>query len=252
MKLFVFSDVHSFYKELMIALNEAGFDKDNPEHVIVSLGDLLDRGLYPIECLEFVNSIPSSRKILIAGNHEDLMVECLERKTFKQHDYHNGTTDTIWKLGYTGVETQIYQLCESCEKNAQLVNYLSELVDYAEVGKYVFTHGWIPFCRKGDDEYLFDENWRHGDWSKARWTNGMEAWSRGIKIPDKTTLCGHWHTSWGHSKLHKEGSEWGNKYSTNPEHRKANFEPFIDEGIVALDACTAFSHKVNVVVIEVD
>lgn len=40
-KYFVVSDVHSYYKELMKALNENGFDKDNPSHVFVSCGDLL-------------------------------------------------------------------------------------------------------------------------------------------------------------------------------------------------------------------
>lgn len=27
-------------------------------------------------------------------------------------------------------------------------------------------------------------------------------------------------------------------------------EPFIDEGIIALDACTSYSHKINVLVID--
>ena len=40
MKYFIFSDVHSFYDELMLALNNAGFDKDNPEHAIVSLAEI--------------------------------------------------------------------------------------------------------------------------------------------------------------------------------------------------------------------
>ena len=60
MKYFIFSDVHGFYDELMLALNNAGFDKDNPEHIIISLGDLLDRGPKPLQCLQFVNSIPNT------------------------------------------------------------------------------------------------------------------------------------------------------------------------------------------------
>nr|DAD78145.1 MAG TPA: hypothetical protein [Siphoviridae sp. ctrgt10] len=30
-----------------------------------------------------------------------------------------------------------------------------------------------------------------------------------------------------------------------------SFEPYIKEGIIALDACTAYSKKVNVVVLEI-
>ena len=70
-KLFVVSDVHSFYTELMSALQSAGFEMDNEEHIFVSCGDLLDRGPDAKKCLEFVNSLPDYRKILIRGNHEE-------------------------------------------------------------------------------------------------------------------------------------------------------------------------------------
>jgi len=40
-KFFVFSDVHGFYKELMKALDDKGFDMENPNHYIISCGDLL-------------------------------------------------------------------------------------------------------------------------------------------------------------------------------------------------------------------
>lgn len=41
-KYFVFSDVHSFYDELMNALDDKGFNINNQEHVIISCGDLFD------------------------------------------------------------------------------------------------------------------------------------------------------------------------------------------------------------------
>ena len=79
-KYFCFGDVHSFYTELKSSLETAGYDKSNKDHIIVSCGDLLDRGNESIECLNFVNSLPKSRKILIRGNHEDLLEECINRK----------------------------------------------------------------------------------------------------------------------------------------------------------------------------
>ena len=78
----------------------------------------------------------------------------------------------------------------------------------------------------------------------------MEAWHQGVKVDGKTIVCGHWHASFGHSKFHGDGVEFPNERSTNPEHRRANFDPFVDDGIIALDACTAYSHKVNCVVLE--
>ena len=46
-KYFVVSDVHGFYDEMKKALDNAGFDIANPDHIFVSCGDLLDRGRQP-------------------------------------------------------------------------------------------------------------------------------------------------------------------------------------------------------------
>lgn len=40
-KYFCVADVHGFYNEMMSALNNAGYDKNNPNHVFCSCGDLL-------------------------------------------------------------------------------------------------------------------------------------------------------------------------------------------------------------------
>ena len=76
-RYFVCADVHSYFDELIIALNKAGFDINNKEHIFVSCGDLLDRGNNSIECLDFVNNLPQDRKILIRGNHEDLLEDII-------------------------------------------------------------------------------------------------------------------------------------------------------------------------------
>lgn len=38
---FVTSDIHGFYNELQTALNGAGFDPNNENHIFISCGDLL-------------------------------------------------------------------------------------------------------------------------------------------------------------------------------------------------------------------
>lgn len=56
-KYFVVTDVHGFYDEMTSALNEKGFDINNPEHIIISCGDLLDRGPKPKECIDFMMNL---------------------------------------------------------------------------------------------------------------------------------------------------------------------------------------------------
>ena len=71
----------------------------------------------------------------------------------------------------------------------------------------------------------------------------MEEWHNKNTIQDKTIVCGHWHCSYGNSRFHDEGEE---DFSED-----ANFNPFIDNGIIALDGCVAYSNKINVVKITV-
>ena len=79
------------------------------------------------------------------------------------------------------------------------------------------------------------------EWKRARWHHGMDAAQSCME--EKTILCGHWHSSYGHWKYEHKGSEFG---------EDADFSPYYGNGIIALDACTAFSNRINVVVLEDD
>lgn len=247
---FVVSDVHSYYNELMTALNKQGFDRKNKNHIFVSLGDLCDRGPDAVKCLDFVNNLPLKRKILIRGNHEDLLEEAICRRYFMIRDIHNHTNDTVEQV--TGIYYDEMLACESMLYNKKWNKYISSCVDYAEIGSNIFVHGWIPNNVK---------DWRNAtndDWKEARWLNGMKEWSTGIIEDDKTIWCGHWHSSWGHAHLHDDGVEWINKIETysvlddGTVWPYVKHEPFIDKGIVAMDACTAVSGIINCKTIEVD
>ena len=238
-KYFVVADVHGFYNEMTFALLMRGFDQSDPDHVFVSLGDLLDRGPAPASCLSFVNALPADRKILIRGNHEDLLEDCLAREEFYAHDVHNGTMDTVLALagpnGYDLFQRDADGFFAAVRDNPLLRKYLAETRDYAEIGKNVLVHGWIP-----DRGTAPDGDPLHGNWKEARWYNGMEKWQEGERLEGRTVLCGHWHTSWGHALIEQRGSEFG---------EDADFSPFVAPGIVALDACTVLSHKVNCLVL---
>ena len=242
-KYFVVTDVHSYFTLMKDALEQAGYDKANPNHIFVSCGDLLDRGDESAAILTFVNSIPKSRKILIKGNHEDLLERCLDEESFYSNDLHNGTLKTIYNLAG---KTEFEYFINSDTKNVfstvkaykPLYKYLNSLQDYAEVGNYMFVHGWFPLC----------QDWSEEAWEKARWMNGMEAWKKGEVLKGKTVVCGHWHCSWGWSHLDQARPEFPPK---NRKNWEKSFEPYIKEGIIALDACTAYSKKVNVVVLEI-
>lgn len=229
MKFFVISDVHGFYTEMKRALDEAGFDPSNEDHWLISCGDNFDRGDEPEMVLEYLGCLP--RKTLIRGNHEDLLEECCERGEAHGHDYHNGTYYTICELGDAGMGEGFYRCCEITM--ARVGAFLDSMVDYFETKNYVFTHGYVPRVR----------DWRNAStlkWEQARWLNGMDCVHSGREI-DKCVVVGHWHTSWGR-----------HVYEGKPEFDEgADFSPYrLWDKLIAIDACTAYSRRVNVLVLE--
>ncbi len=225
-KLFCFSDVHGFYDELMAALADAGFDASDPHHWLVSLGDHFDRGSKPREVMDFLTQSP--RAIVVCGNHEDLLLQCLQQGHPESRDYLNGTVDTVLRLG--GAEE--FDLCVRSAYHA-VKHFIFGMRDYFETAHYVFTHGWLP-----TDERGVLANWRAAEyqqWRRARWLNGIDQAALGHTI-EKTVVCGHWSASYGHNMT--EG--------TQNDHSPFYFQ----DSLIALDACTVVSGKVNVVVLE--
>lgn len=239
MKYFISSDIHGFFNEWQNVLNKKGFDLNNPEHKIILCGDLFDRGNQPKEIIEFVLKY-KDKVILIRGNHEDLMEQMIERNSSDYGDLCNGTAQTIVDL-YPEWQISEFDL-KKIAKVTRIQEVLDMCVDYYETTHYIFVHGWIPII---ENCYLYDSDWRTARkerWEKARWTNPVEMYRYEIYEPNKTIVCGHWHCSalW-HEQNPDEYEEFGDK---------ANFEPFITKNMIAIDACTTYSHKVNVVVLE--
>lgn len=256
MRYYVVSDVHGFFDEMMCALEEQGFFADVEPHRLVVCGDLFDRGMQARELQDFiVDLLEKDSVVLVRGNHEDLMMELMNDWEYgsyrKYHHRANGTLSTVLQL--TGMqEDDLDQAPETIkEKMLQtpfLQTILSRMLDYYETGQYVFVHGWIP-CRcetlaVNRRQYFPIENWRQAGknaWNRARWVNGMEAAHDGVRENGKTIVCGHWHASFGHAQYEGDGGE----FDDHP-----NFSPYYGDGIIAIDACTAFSHRVNCIVLE--
>ena len=230
MKLFVTSDIHSFFTPFKAALDEAGFESGNSEHLLVICGDCFDRGNESCDLYKYLKATPN--KIIVKGNHEELLEECIKRGMPYMHDYSNGTYKTICDLG--GM-SHGRDFSECCVITWNIVKpLLDQMVDYYETKKFVFVHSTIPL----------KEDWRlaHAqEWKDARWSNPFEFWEQ-VKIENKTVIFGHWHTSWARTR-DEICSEWG------PD---SCFEPYDGGDFIGLDACTAYTKKVNVLVLEDD
>ncbi len=256
MKYFVSSDIHGFHSEWIEALKEKQFNINNPEHIIIVCGDLFDRGPQAIKLQNFVvDLIDANKIILIKGNHEDLFLDMLNswhKKSYLElHHNSNGTVDTVVQLADckpSDVYNNPIDVYHKIKQTPFLNKILPAMLDYFETKNYVFVHGYIPAIRDkypgGMSVYTPIKEWRNASdlsWAKARWYNGMDAASQGVVEPNKTIVCGHWHCSYGHANIEGKGSEFG---------ENADFTPYYGKGVIAIDACTVASKKVNVLVIE--
>lgn len=254
MRYFVTADPHGFFTIMHNALVEQGFDEDNPEHRLIICGDLLDRGKEACKMQEYILALLEKDKvILIRGNHEDLMLDMLddiESDPFSiaySHHASNKTLDTAFQL--TGKKLRdIYDDAESVARAIAATPFVRKIIpkmlNYYETKHYVFVHGWIPYevdPQKGYRAKSLQEA-TGAEWAEARWKTGMSlAIECGVTIPNKIIVCGHWHTSFGHKLVGKIENEFGDD---------EDFSPFYDDGIIALDACTSHSKRINCVVID--
>lgn len=243
-KLFVISDVHGFYDEMITALNDAGFDAENPEHWLISCGDHFDRGYRAEDVMNYLMKLP--RKILIRGNHEMLFEKMCERGYPHRHDNTNGTLWTACQLNSFMGDIDYDKILKKVKP------FFNEMVNYFETQNHIFVHSWVPLINKDnlpayyteDREFEFDPNWRNAsqkEWNDAMWGNPYELARQGL-LPDKTIVFGHWHTSYARS-LFERKPQWS---------KGADFSIYYGDGYIGIDACTAVSCKVNCLVLEDD
>ena len=239
MKYFVCADIHGFYDEFASALEKSGFDLKNENHKLVICGDIFDRGHKPKQIIDYILS-NKNKIILIRGNHEDLMQEMIDRNESNFADGINGTSATIIDL-CKQTELSGFDL-KGISKMTGLQEVLDMCINFYETEHYVFVHSWIP---TKDDDYVYDRNWRTAklaNWETARWRNPIEMTAYKLFESNKKIIFGHWHCSaFWHRYDPKKFDEFG---------KKSNTKPFETENYIAIDACTAISKRVNVIVLE--
>ena len=228
-KLFVVSDIHGHYTLLKEALEKSGFDKDNPEHKIICLGDYFDRGSENKLVLKFFEQLKN--KVLLKGNHEELFLKLLETGKVLPHHYMNGTIQTLQEffgkycidpnddtVDFSGKTSDVKRICD----------FINETVNYYETDEYVFVHGFLPAVdyNKATEE----------DWQKARWLRWSEKYTGERPLKNKTLVCGHMPTLI--ARLFDYSRPMGDA------------SIFYGNGLIALDAGTADSKQINVLVIE--
>lgn len=255
MKYFVFSDVHGFYSIFKEALDQSGFDKTNPNHMLISIGDNFDRGQENYQMFTFLKEMKAKKKIiLVKGNHEDLIAEMILRRYPLSRDLHNKTYQTLEEFGevYFKDKDSFYLRFEDLYqklKEDEFLDFIYDMHDYYETDHYIFTHAYIPI----NPDYTYKKDWRNAtyqEFKEARWRNGM-----GISIDldigetGKKIVVGHWHTYYGNIRK-KYNYDQTILYPRIDYEDLSLFKPYEDKNMIAIDAHTAGTNMVNILVLE--
>jgi serine/threonine protein phosphatase 1 len=247
---FVFSDVHGEYDDLVAALNEAGYDINNPRHILASCGDNFDRGPDSMQVLRLLRRRKDN--IWVRGNHEEMLLEAVEKGVDGEfvlfNLLHNGLDATIQSLSGVAMPPtlsaqEINQHIDIARDTARSVTgnslglILKQLPYYYETKNYIFVHAGfepnIDWNASSKDVMLWDIEYSHLP----------------IRTTNKTVIIGHHHAA----RVRKNAADHGYAeqaigvpwYGNHDENR-----PVRIGNKIAIDPCSNLTKKVNVLVIE--
>lgn len=179
------------------------------------------------------------------------------------HHFHNGTVKTISMICGEVNDYHVYWPKEDAirnvmEKTQELRDFIREnSVDYFTLGNKIFVHSWIPLRDESEIHPLWNENPSNlslddvrvynEHWSAARWGNPFLMWKNKLYPENKCIVFGHFHTSYGHSRIDMKCKEWPQK---NKKDWEAAFKPWIKENAIGLDSCVAYSGFLNCLVFD--
>ncbi|MCU6666108.1 metallophosphoesterase [Silvania hatchlandensis] len=137
--IWVVGDLHGCYTNLMTQLGKVDFDP--AQDLLISVGDLVDRGTENVECLDLI-SMPWFRAV--RGNHEQMMIDALAPGGMPYHWVRNGGA---W---FFNLDYDQEKLAKSLVRKAAELPLIIELVTGAR--KVVICHADYPH-----NEYAFDK-----------------------------------------------------------------------------------------------
>lgn len=115
MLTFAIGDLHGRLDLLEGALDLIAKRAGTKPYKFVVCGDFVDRGPDSkgiIEMLMLMQSVPELNVVVLKGNHEDMMVQCLERRAQLRWWVGNGGGMTLISYGFTSTE-QVYDAMDS-------------------------------------------------------------------------------------------------------------------------------------------
>lgn len=266
MKYFVISDTHAHHTEAINALVKAGWDVENPNHMLIVVGDITDRGSEALAHILWLKDLTDKKRaIVLKGNHDQFILGFLKNMDQSFNWMHNGLNTTIDDLDHRTDSFQMYCVSTGKEMNVEtfgewqritanhikkeypwLKEWFENLPDYYETKNYIFTHGIIDW--RVDDwhksqmqKYNCKQGWMSNHWASP------EDYLKFTNYTGKTIVVGHLNASLMRYTLEFRGRGDYNYDTFYPENEIYYNE---DLKVYFIDTMTVVTKRVNVLVID--
>ncbi|WP_313684190.1 metallophosphoesterase [Pantoea sp.] len=185
--IFIVGDLHGCYNRLMTQLDELQLDRKRD--LLISVGDLIDRGAQSLECLDLITE---KWFACVRGNHEQMAIDALAGRNVDLWFYNGG--DWFNRLDY---EQEI--LAKALIARAGSLPYVIELETNAK--RIVIAHADYP-----DNQYEFGKeiDLHETVWSRERF--GMLGEDMGDKINGADAFY------FGHTPIQRKWSPFNLNY----------------------------------------
>jgi len=222
---------------MIYALNRAGFDELNDNHMLIVLGDAFDRGDQNLELANYlvrVNELGTLQYIM--GNHDIFLLNYVT----------NDVADAIWNARKNGMDATVEQI-SGVRKMESWYNWLTAakhgvlthpiitlLADsplWFENDKFIYAHAGIPNTKNWRDVMdLKDTGMR---------TDFMFEEDLAPILGGKQLIVGHWHAC----LLRAQQQGYKANYAKVEQHITYYSD---DAQKIAIDGCSNYSGFVNV------
>lgn len=168
-KVFLISDIHGSFKEFEELLKHIPKDC-----LILFLGDYVDRGANSKKVLyKIMELVKSGKALAIKGNHEELFESFMQYPVDYSRTYlrdniggYNTLTSLVddsidFKTTYSNTPKFYNEVAKNINENHnELLEFISNLYTYIEMGDYVFVHAginpdYVDFKQTSKDDFIW-------------------------------------------------------------------------------------------------
>lgn len=173
MRTLVIGDIHGCYDLFVDVLKKAQYNNNIDRLVLI--GDYIDRGPDSKRVLDLVMQLSEEGAVVIAGNHEEMLLSSYKNPVTKDPWLLNGGDKTLLSFGIKEITKESVSLIPK-----KYIDFISGLPFYYENKDYIFVHaGLDPDLQQPELTNKYALIWLRDEWLRCKYTG------------EKTVIFGH-------------------------------------------------------------